>query len=63
MAMLAIAGAVRDSALNFSPAKIFMGMGIFVFRIHAGWVVGDESYKSATMVVTVVPVLVLGCLS
>ncbi|MGI6732098.1 MAG: glycosyltransferase family 4 protein [Anaerovoracaceae bacterium] len=62
MAMLAIAGGCAGFLpFNFSPAKIFMGDGgsLFLGFMLAGLSVMSP-IKSATMVVTVVPVLVLG---
>ena len=62
MAMLAIAGgAAGFLPFNFNPAKIFMGDGgsLFLGFMLAGLSVMSPM-KSATMVATVVPVLVLG---
>lgn len=62
MAMLAIAGsALGFLPYNFNPAKIFMGDGgsLFLGFMLAGLSVMGP-LKSATMVATVVPVLVLG---
>lgn len=62
MAMLAIAGgALGFLPFNFNPAKIFMGDGgsLFLGFMLAGISVMSPM-KSATMVATVVPVLVLG---
>jgi len=62
MAMLAIAGsALGFLPFNFNPAKIFMGDGgsLFLGFMLAGLSVMSPM-KSATMVATVVPVLVLG---
>lgn len=62
MAMLAIAGAALGFLpFNFNPAKIFMGDGgsLFLGFMLAGLSVMSP-VKSATMVATVVPVLVLG---
>jgi UDP-GlcNAc:undecaprenyl-phosphate GlcNAc-1-phosphate transferase len=62
MAMLAIAGAsIGFLPFNFSPAKIFMGDGgsLFLGFMLAGLSVMSP-VKSATMVATIVPVLVLG---
>lgn len=61
MAMLAIAGAAMGFLpFNFNPAKIFMGDGgsLFLGFMLAGLSVLSPM-KSATMVATVVPVLVL----
>ncbi len=62
MAMLAIAGGVLGFLpFNFNPAKIFMGDGGALFL---GFMLASLSVmspmKSATMLATVVPVLVLG---
>jgi len=62
MAMLAIAGgALGFLPFNFNPAKIFMGDGgaLFLGFMLAGLSVMNPM-KSATMLATVVPVLVLG---
>jgi UDP-GlcNAc:undecaprenyl-phosphate GlcNAc-1-phosphate transferase len=62
MAMLAIAGgALGFLPFNFNPAKIFMGDGgaLFLGFMLAGLSVMSPM-KSATMLATVVPVLVLG---
>lgn len=62
MAMLAIAGgALGFLPFNFNPAKIFMGDAgsLFLGFMLAGLSVMSPM-KSATMVATVVPVLVLG---
>ncbi|HWQ79813.1 MAG TPA: MraY family glycosyltransferase [Anaerovoracaceae bacterium] len=62
MAMLAIAGAALGFLkFNFNPAKIFMGDGgaLFLGFMLAGLSV-ISPMKSATMLATVVPVLVLG---
>jgi UDP-N-acetylmuramyl pentapeptide phosphotransferase/UDP-N-acetylglucosamine-1-phosphate transferase len=62
MAMLAIAGgALGFLPFNFNPAKIFMGDGgaLFLGFMLAGLSV-ISPMKSATMLATVVPVLVLG---
>lgn len=62
MAMLAIAGgALGFLPFNFNPAKIFMGDGgaLFLGFMLAGFSVMSPM-KSATMLATVVPVLVLG---
>ncbi len=62
MAMLAIAGSAAGFLpYNFNPAKIFMGDGgsLFLGFMLAGLSVMSPM-KSATMVATVVPVLVLG---
>lgn len=62
MAMLAIAGgALGFLPYNFNPAKIFMGDGgaLFLGFMLAGTSVMNPM-KSATMLATVVPVLVLG---
>ncbi len=62
MAMLAIAGgALGFLPFNFNPAKIFMGDGgaLFLGFMIAGFSVMSPM-KSATMLATVVPVLVLG---
>lgn len=62
MAMLAIAGgALGFLPFNFNPAKIFMGDGgaLFLGFMLAGVSVMSPM-KSATMLATVVPVLVLG---
>lgn len=62
MAMLAIAGgALGFLPFNFNPAKIFMGDGgaLFLGFMLAGLSVMSP-LKSATMLATVVPVLVLG---
>lgn len=62
MAMLAIAGgALGFLPFNFNPAKIFMGDGgaLFLGFMLAGVSVMNPM-KSATMLATVVPVLVLG---
>lgn len=62
MAMLAIAGgALGFLPFNFNPARIFMGDGgaLFLGFMLAGFSVMSPM-KSATMLATVVPVLVLG---
>ena len=62
MAMLAIAGgALGFLPFNFNPARIFMGDGgaLFLGFMLAGISVMNPM-KSATMLATVVPVLVLG---
>lgn len=62
MAMLAIAGgALGFLPFNFNPAKIFMGDAgaLFLGFMLAGFSV-ISPMKSATMLATVVPVLVLG---
>lgn len=62
MAMLAIAGsALGFLPFNFNPARIFMGDGgsLFLGFMLAGLSVMSPM-KSATMLATVVPVLVLG---
>lgn len=62
MGMLAIAGgALGFLPFNFNPAKIFMGDGgaLFLGFMLAGFSVMSPM-KSATMLATVVPVLVLG---
>ena len=62
MAMLAIAGSASGFLpYNFNPARIFMGDGgsLFLGFMLAGLSVMSPM-KSATMVATVVPVLVLG---
>lgn len=62
MAMLAIAGgALGFLPFNFNPAKIFMGDGgaLFLGFMLAGLSVISPT-KSATMLATIVPVLVLG---
>lgn len=62
MAMLAVAGGASGFLpFNFNPAKIFMGDGgsLFLGFMLAGLSVMSPM-KSATMVATVVPVLVLG---
>lgn len=62
MAMLAIAGsALGFLPFNFNPAKIFMGDGgsLFLGFMLAGFSIMG-TLKSATIVATIVPVLVLG---
>lgn len=62
MAMLAIAGgALGFLPFNFNPARIFMGDGgaLFLGFMLAGFSVMSPM-KSATMLATIVPVLVLG---